>query len=397
MTTQSTSNSQLLAHDFDFDQVPDRHSTGSAKWQYYDKDVLPMWVADMDFAAPQPVIDALQRHIAHGDFGYSMPSPELLNVLCERLERLYHWHVTPEQIVCIPSLVTGINAVCRAVGEPGDGVLIQTPVYPPFLTAPGNHQRSLQMAPLAYQAQGQTISYSIDYDVFEAAITERTRLFLLCHPHNPTGVEYSRTDLIRMAEICERHQLVICSDEIHCDLLLDGTQHAPMASISPEIADRTITLMAPSKTFNVPGLKASFAIVQNPELRKQLAKATDGIVPWVNSLGLIAMQVAYRDCDQWLQALRAYLTANRNTMVNFFAEHLPQLRTTVPSATYLAWIDCRESGIEGNPYEHFLKQGRVALSGGDTFGPNGQGFVRLNFGCPRSLLLDGLERIRSSL
>jgi cystathionine beta-lyase len=382
---------------YDFDAVPDRRSSGSAKWLLYPEDALPMWVADMDFPSPPAIVEALQRQVAMGDFGYTKPRAELIDLLCERLERLYAWKVTPEQIVFIPSLVTGIHASVRAVGQPGDGVLMQTPVYPPFVSAPATHQRVGQHAELGMVERDGLIGYEIDFDLFERAISDRTRLFLLCNPHNPTGVAYGRAELLRMAEICERHDIVICADEIHCDLLLGGTSHVPIASLAPEIAQRTITMMAPSKTFNVAGLKASFLVIPNEELRQRFVKINEGIVPWVNNLGLVAMEAAYRECGDWLDQLRAYLTANRNLYVEYIREHLPRLRTTIPAATYLGWIDCRAAGIDGNPYKFFLEQGKVALNDGTSFGPGGEGFVRLNFGCPRQLLLEGLGRMRDAL
>lgn len=382
---------------YNFDQVVDRRRTGSIKWKFYGDDVLPMWVADMDFPPPPPILTALHARVEVGDFGYELPSPALGERICERLQRRYNWSVTPDQIVYIPSLVTGLNAVCRAIGEPGDGVLVQTPVYPPFLTAPTNQGRVTQMAELEAVPNGRTFGYRVDYDRMNATVTDRTRLFILCNPHNPTGEAYSREELLRMAEFCERHDLIICSDEIHCDLLLGGTRHIPIATLAPDIAERTITLMAPSKTFNIPGLKASFAIVTNPTLRKRLMTAMEGIVPWLNSFALAAMEVAYRDCDDWLEALLAYLTANRTVVTEFVTNHMPWIRTTVPQATYLAWFDCRNAGIEGNPYEFFRREAQVALNDGIPFGAGGEGFVRLNFGCPRTLLLEGLERMKAAL
>jgi cystathionine beta-lyase len=382
---------------YDFDQLIDRRGSNCAKWQVYGDDVLPMWVADMDFRSPPAVIEALQQRVAHGFFGYAMPPAELSDVICARLQERYGWAVTPEQIVYLPSIVSGLNAVCRAIGAPGDGVLMQTPAYPPFLKSPENHQLVAQTVDLRLERHGQTISYQTDFDALEAAITDRTRLFMLCNPHNPIGVAYTRAELTRMAEICERHDLVISSDEIHCDLLLGDTRHTPTASLAPEIAERCITLMSPSKTYNLPGLGCGFAIVSNPELRRRLNAACEGIVPHVNALGLTAALAAFRDGEEWLAELRAYLTANRDALVAYVTEQLPQIRTTVPQATYLAWFDCREAGIGEKPYQYFLEGAKVALSDGVMFGANGQGFVRLNFGCPRSLLLEGLGRIRDTL
>ena len=381
----------------DFSEMVARRSNGTIKWQMYDPDVLPMWVADMDFPSPPAIVEALHQNVATGDFGYAKPSNELTSVICARLERLYNWIVTPEQIIFIPSLVTGIHAACRAIGKPGDGVLMQTPVYPPFVGAPPYQDKTAQFAQLAVTHTGNMLRYEIDFDAFEAAITENTSLFLLCNPHNPTGVAYSRADQVRMAEICARHNIVICSDEIHCDLLLGGTKHLPMASISPEIADQTITMMAPSKTFNVPGLKASFVVITNEEMRKTFVERTMGIVPWVNNLGLVAMLAAYRDCNDWLEELKAYLTINRDTYVAYVTEKLPMLRTTQPESTYLGWLDFHEAGIPGNPYQFLLEKARVALVDGKSFGPGGENFARINFACPRPLLLEGLDRIRGVL
>jgi cystathionine beta-lyase len=384
-----------------FDQLSDRRRAGSHKWNFYPEDVLPMWIADMDFESPRPVLEALRQKVEHGIFGYELPSPELIAVVCERMERLYGWAVTPQQIIALPGLVTGLNVACRAVGQPGDGVLMQTPVYHPFLSAPKNNGRLRQDAPLTYVSDGDhTFHYEIDFDAFEAAIQENTRLFLLCHPHNPTGQVYTRQQLTRMAEICLRRGVVICSDEIHSELLLDDIKHIPLATLSPEIADRTITLIAPSKTFNTAGLGCSFAIVPNPDLRQQMQAAAEGIVPLVNALGLAAAQAAFRDdpeMNEWLSSLRQYLKTNRDTLVDYVTTQLPNIRTTVPQATYLAWLDCRAANLDLDPYEFFIQRAKVAFNDGATFGPNGQGFVRLNFGCPRSRLVQALEQVKEAL
>jgi cystathionine beta-lyase len=382
---------------YNFDHLVERRGSDSYKWNDYEADVLPLWVADMDFAAPEPVIQALQERIAHGVFGYGRASAELLSVICERLHRLYHWDVTPDQLVFLPGLVTGLNVVSRAIGQPGNGVLVQTPVYPPFLKAPLNHGRTLDVAELAVRREGRLLRYEVDYDRFEAAITPRTRLFILCNPHNPVGRIYTPVELTHLAEICLRHNLVMCADEIHCDLLLDSAAHAPLATLSSEIADHTITLIAPSKTFNIAGLKCSVAIVSNPDLRRRLNFVAESMALRVNVLGYAATLAAYRDGAAWLAELLRYLTANRDFMVNYVLEHLPGLYTTVPEATYLAWFDCREAGLKGNPYQFFLKQARVALNDGVHFGPGGEGFVRLNFGCPRIILTQALERMQAAL
>ena len=382
---------------FDFDTVPDRRGSDSVKWQRYGPEVLPMWVADMDFASPEPIIHALQQRVAHGVFGYGAIPPELPALLCERLLHRYRWTVEPEQIVFLPGLVSGLNVACRAVGESGDGVLVQTPVYPPFLTAPAAQDRRLQTAELAAGHRGEWLYYEPDCDTLAAAVATRTRLFILCHPHNPVGRVYTRTELVQLAEFCLRHKLVICSDEIHCDLLLGGQRHQPLATLDPAIAKHCITLMAPSKTFNIAGLGISFAIIQDAVLRRRFKAAMAGIVPHINILGFTAALAAYRDCEAWLTALLGYLTANRDYLLAFVQHHLPGIRATCPEATYLAWLDCRQAKIPGNPHALLLEQAKVACNDGATFGPGGEGFIRLNFGCPRSLLAEGLERVRSAL
>lgn len=319
-----------------FDEVVERRGTDSGKWHYFADDVLPMWVADMDFRSPDAIGRALHERIDHGVFGYAHNPQQLREVICQRMARLYDWQIEPDDIIFLPGLVSGLNIVCRAVGQPGDGVLVTTPVYPPFLTAPTNQARQLHSAPLAVEQTGQLLRYSVDYDAFSAAIQPNTGLFLLCNPHNPVGRAFARDELLRMADICLRHELVICADEIHSDLLLGETRHIPVASLDSTIAANCITLLAPSKTFNVPGLGCSMAIVQNPELRRQMANVSAGIVPHVNLLGYVAALAAYTEADEWLYELRRYLTQNRDYMVSYIQEHLPHVFTTVPEATYLA-------------------------------------------------------------
>jgi cystathionine beta-lyase len=382
---------------YDFDQVIARRGTGSAKWEYYPDDVLPMWVADMDFPSPEPVVRALRERAEHGFFGYSFRHTGLTDAVIHRMERLYGWSLTPDDIVPIPSLVTGINLVCRAIGAPGDHVLTLTPAYPPFLDAPKSHGLVCDQLELPPIVEGRTVRYELNLDAFEAAFHARTRLFLLSNPHNPIGIAYSSAQLQAMAETCLRHDAIICSDEIHAELLLGSTRHTPTAALDPAIAERTVTLISPSKSFNLPGLGCGIAIVTNKELRDRLQKAGAGIVPHVNAMGLAAARAAFSECDDWLDGLRAYLTANRDFYLQYVRERIPQLRTTVPEATYLAWLDCRDAGIEGDPYTFFLKEARVALMHGPAFGAGGKGFVRLNFGCPRSLLEEGLDRMRLAL
>lgn len=377
-----------------FDILPDRKNSLSLKWQVYPQDVLPMWVADMDFRSPDAVIRALQKEIELGVFGYPDGSRELKQVLVKRLADLYHWTVAPEDILLVPGIVTGLNLVSHLFANTGGEVLVQTPIYPPFLGAPGNAGLTRVDNALTCQPDG---SYAIDFDAFEAAITGQTRLFLLCNPHNPVGRVYRKEELERLAEICLRHNVLICSDEIHGDLIFAGHHHLPIASLAPEIAQNSITMMAPSKTFNIPGLQCSFAVVPNPDLRDRLAKAGEGLTGWVNLMGLVAGRAAYQECQDWLRDLMAYLQGNRDYLFDFVNNQLPGVHMAKPEGTYLAWLDCREAGIDGNPYEFFLQKARVATNDGRAFGQGGEGFVRLNFGCPRSMLEEALQRMKRAL
>jgi len=378
----------------DFDRLIDRRHSDSVKWHYYGDDVLPMWVADMDFLSPEPAIRALRERVEHGVFGYGTDLPELRQVLVDRLADLYGWRVLPRDLVFLPGVITGFNLACRAVTAPGDGMLVQTPIYPPILRVPGNVGLTCDEMELTRQPDGY---YTIDFDLFEKTITGRTRIFVLCNPHNPVGRAFQRQELERMAEICLRHNVVICSDEIHCDLLFRGVQHIPIASLDAEIANHTITLIAPSKTFNIAGLQCSVAIIQNADLRKKFKAARVDLVNEVNILGLVAALAAYREGQEWLDELLVYLEANRDLLVQYVSEQMPGIRMGKPEATYLAWLDCRQAGIPGNPHKFFLEQAKVAVNDGVTFGRGGEGFIRLNFGCPRSTLLEALDKMRAAL
>lgn len=384
---------------YDFDRIQNRRDTDSIKWRKYDPDVLPMWVADMDFISPQPVVQALKERVEQGIFGYPQEPPGLRPAIIDRLAERYGWHVQPEDLMLLPGVVKGFNLACHALASPGGGALIQTPVYFPFLDAPGNAGLVRQEMELSYSPDlgenGQ--AYSIDPGAFEAAITPQTRLFILCNPHNPIGRVFRQAELEGMAQACLRHNVVICSDEIHGDLIYSGHRHIPIASLDPEIAQNTITLMAPSKTFNLPGLQCSVAIIQNPELRRKFDQARQGLVGWVNLMGMTAALAAYRDGSDWLDQVLAYLEANRDYVYEYVRNELPGVRMTKPEGTYLAWLDCRQAGIEGDPFEFFLEKGRVALNDGATFGKGGEGFVRLNFGCPRPMLTQALERMKKAL
>jgi cystathionine beta-lyase len=390
---------------YNFDDIIDRRGSNSLKWRRYDQDVLALWVADMDFTAPEPILAALRKMVDHGILGYESPGTKLYETVAGRMQKLYGWQVSPEAVVAIPGVVAGFNAAARSLCTPGQGILIQPPVYPPFLVVHKHTGLVRQDAPLSMTTEGNLLYYSVDFDRFEGAIHGggvHTGVFLLCNPHNPTGQAYSQGELSRIAEICLKNNVALLSDEIHSELLPGGVKHIPAAALDPEVADHSITLIAPSKTFNVPGLFCAFAIVPNPELRERFKKTTEEMVMHVNSMGLAAAQAAFSgECDDWLAALNLYLRGNRDFLIDALRDNPGGIRSTLPEATYLAWLDCNElvrSGrISGTPYEFFLKEARVALNEGREFGPGGEGFVRLNFGCPRNTLAEALRRMMNVL
>lgn len=376
---------------FDFDTVPARLGTDSQKWQKYQgKDILPMWVADMDFQSPEPVIQALRDRVEHGIFGYARPVASTTEAVVEYCESRYKWSIDPSWIVWLPGLVVGLNVTAQAFAEPGDEVLCLTPVYPPFMTAPRNSGRVAKTVPL--QLDRKAGRWDIDWAALESAVTPRTKLFYLCNPHNPIARVFRREELQRLAEFCLRHKLVLCSDEIHCDLILDGLSHIPTATLGGDIVQRTITLMAPSKTYNVPGLGTSLAIIPDPELRRRFVQATAGIVAEVNCLGYAACEAAFRHGEGWRQELLAYLRGNRDLLLKFLAEKMPQVKVEAPvEATYLAWLNVSELGL-ADPVAHFEAKG-VGLSEGAYFGAKKGDYLRINFGCPRATLTEGLRRM----
>jgi len=385
---------------YDFDHVPDRRPTDSTKWNMYDADVLPLWVADMDFPVAEPILQALRTRIDHGIFGYpdTHPRPyvvsDLQQVLVDRMQRLYNWQVAPEELVFLPGVIVGLNLTCHAIAITGGEVLVQTPVYKPFLDLAGQAGMQRQDAMLRRGPDGH---YEVDWQAFEAGFTEQTRVFILCNPHNPVGRVFRIDELERMAETCLRKGVVICSDEIHCDLLFKGQKHIPIASLDMEITRNTVTLMAPTKTFNIAGLQCSFAIVQDKQLRLKLEQSKKGLVMWENLIGLTATLAAYRDGQEWLDQVLLYLEGNRDFVYEYVQANLPQLQIVKPEGTYLAWLDCRKTGIQGNRCEFFIKEAGVALNDGASFGKGGEGFVRLNFACTRDILTQALERMKAAL
>jgi cystathionine beta-lyase len=373
---------------YDFDRTIDRTTTASLKWDVYrGRDVIPLWVADMDFPAPAPVIEALHRRIDHGIFGYTLMPEALSDALVRHLQTACDWRVDPSWIIPLPGVVAGLHLCCRTVGVPGSRVMVPIPVYPPFLDAPGAAGRILDRVPMIVQNGRLTF----DWPVLEQTIRPDTRLLLLCSPHNPGGTVFHDDELRRLADLAVRHNLIICSDEIHSGLVFSGRHH-PLAAACPDIADRVITLMAPSKTFNIPGLGFSFAVIADPDLRKAFVDQKRGIVPEVTTLGYTAALAAYTADDPWLAEVLDYLVINRDLACDRIAA-MDGLSVLRPESTYLAWIDARGTGLD-DPAGFFETAG-VGLSDGRYFGA--PGYLRLNFGCPRALLIRALDRMETAL
>jgi cysteine-S-conjugate beta-lyase len=370
--------------------VIDRANSDSRKWRKYaGRDILPLWVADMDFAAPPAVIAALHRRVDHGVFGYSAAMPSLTEAVVTYCATHYGWKIEPNWIVWLPGLVTGLNLAAAAFGEDGDAVLTATPIYPPFMSAPKNQVRESVMVPLVPRADGR---YEFDWPAMERAVTPRTKVFFLCSPHNPVGRVFTRPELEQVAAFCARHNLVLVSDDIHCDLILDDLPHIPVATLSADAAARTVTLLAPSKTYNIAGLACSLAVIPDTKLRSQFVRAMAGIVPEMNPLGYAACEAAFRDSEPWRQALLAYLRGNRDFIAAFLQEHLPMIKLTPCEATYLAWLDVSALNLKDPGY--FFEQHGVGLADGAQYGVAPGKFVRLNFGCPRATLGEALRRMQ---
>ena len=384
---------------YNFDEIVNRRGTRSVKWDLFKENELPMWVADMDFKSPQPVIDALHERVSEGVFGYTLDSSECKQSVVDWMKKRHQWEISTDDVVFVPGVVVGFNLAVKAMTNPGENVFFQTPAYGPFFKVADNHSLHQVTVPLV---AGEDCRYEIDYDAFEKAIQTGPGAFLLCNPQNPTGRVFSEEELTKMGEICLRHGVKIVSDEIHSDLVHAGHKHIPIAKLSPELAENTITLVAPSKTFNVAGLDGSVAIITNPDLRKKYDEGKKGLVGSVNLLAKIAMCACYREGEEWLTQLLAYLDENITYMKEFFEKELPEVKYYCPQGTFLAWLDVRDLNLAQDPDDgfstFFRKEAGVILNTGNFFlKEGGDGFVRLNFGCPRSMLVEGLNRIKAAV
>ncbi|MCS2610897.1 MalY/PatB family protein [Halomonas dongshanensis] len=379
---------------FDFaTPIERRHPEGawaSQKWHRYGDDVLPLWVADMDFYSPPAVEQALQARVRHGVYGYGEVPASLEEGLCNWSDTHYGWAIQPEWQHWLPGVVPALHIAALALTEPGDAILSVTPIYPPFLAVAERTGRLAQRAPLA-EPSGPHAPWRLDIDALEVAITPQTRLLLWCHPHNPTGRVWQIDELERLAALIERHDLWVVSDELHCDLILaEGERHRPLAARFPELARRIVTLWAPSKTFNLAGLSSACAVIPDAALRQRFVAACKGLLSAVNVLGLVAAEAAYREGEPWRQALLAVLRANRQMLITH-VERWPNVTMAPPEATYLAWLDMRKAGLGASPYQRLLDEAGVALSDGAPFGL--PGFVRLNFGTTAAQLEAALARL----
>jgi cystathionine beta-lyase len=375
---------------FDFDQIIDRRGSDSLKWHDPEqRDILPMWVADMDFASPPCVLRAMRQRVDHAVFGYAVATDDVNHAVVDWVESHYGWNIDADWIVWLPGLVPGLHVASTAFAAVAEEVLTFVPVYPPFLSAPRTTGRLVKTVPLV-RRQGH---WTIDIEALHKAITARTRLLLFCHPHNPVGRAFAREELTTLAEVCSRHGLVVCSDEIHCDLVLDPDAHVPFASLSEEAASRTVTLMSAAKTFNITGLNCGFAVISDSELRQRFVRAARGIVPTPNALAYAATRAAFEEGEPWRLELIDYLRGNRDFLASFLSEQLPMFAMDHVQATYLAWIDTR--WLADRNKTSFFAQAGVKLSDGAPFG--GAGFMRLNFGCPRATLREALARIHRAV
>ncbi|MCK4931142.1 MAG: pyridoxal phosphate-dependent aminotransferase [Candidatus Aminicenantes bacterium] len=386
--------------DYDFDTIIDRHGTSSSKWDRREKavgvpDVVPMWVADMDFASPPPVVEALRERVDHGIFGYTERTGSYYAALASWMQRRFDWDIQKKKIVFTPGVIVALNLIIQAYTQPGDKVIIQQPVYHPFSYAILNNKRQL----FNNQLQIQNGRYVMDLDQLKKSIDSRTRLLILCSPHNPVGRVWTKEELLRLAEICLDNNIIIVSDEIHADLVLKGQVHTPTATLSEEIADIVVTCTAPTKTFNIAGLGVANTIISNSKLYDQFyATVNNAGLEMTNVFAKIATEAAYNHGEEWLLRLLDYLQGNYKFLVSFLKNHIPQISVFPLEGTYLAWLDFRKLGLSDKDMKHFLiHKAKVWLDEGTKFGGGGEGFQRMNIGCPRKLLEEGLTRIANAL
>jgi len=386
--------------DFNLDTPYNHRDHNLIKWTFHPEDVLPAWVADMDFPSTPEISQAIQERANAPIFGYTMAPPDALpEAIIHRMKDLYGWEITKDDLGYIPGMVLSLNLVTRALGEPGGGVLMQTPVYGPFLNIPANNaQYAVHVDMVRVDTDDNTLRYEIDFEAFEDSINKQTKLFYLCNPHNPAGRAFTREELEKLADICLRNDVIIVADEIHSDLLLGDNKHIPIASLSPEVEAITVTLIAPSKTFNIPGLPCSIVICPNKDLREKIANTAWATGVHVSIMSFIAATAGYVHGADWLKTVLSYITDNRDYLLKTIREDMPQLMMTVPEATYLAWVDCSKLALPDgkSAQEFFLEEAKIALSPGNFFGKGTDKFVRINLAGRRETLEEILKRMKKA-
>ncbi len=393
---------------YDFDYIIDRRRTDSLKWDtvetiFGDKDVLPMWVADMDFPVAKPITEALKRRTEHDIYGYTLPSSSVIEAVIDRMHQRYYWKIKPEWIVFTPGVIPALCSAVKALTHPGDEVIIQEPVYYPFWPAVTDNgcsaaSNSLRLNHGHYEIDFEDLDNKFRPKAGMVLSPSRVKMMILCNPHNPVGRVWTKEELVRMGEIVINHDAIMVSDEIHCELLFKDFRHIPFASISEKFEQHSVICTAPSKTFNLAGLGASSIIIPNSKLRNRFNDAMNRVVPRVNIFGLVAMEAAYRHGDDWLEQLLDYLQKNLDFLIEYFEKRIPKIRVIKPEGTYLVWLDCRELGVDPMGLKAFFRErARVGLADGYLFGPSGTGFQRISIACPRTILEEALRRIESAV
>ncbi|MEM3473766.1 MAG: MalY/PatB family protein, partial [archaeon] len=393
---------------YNFDEVVERRNTGSFKWDgvelvFGSSDVLPMWVADMDFKVAKPITDALRKRTEHEVYGYTMVPDSLVQAVVDRVKRKYNWEISPEWLIFTPGVVPALYTAVKAFSSPGDSVLIQEPVYYPFFHAirdNGAHivSSDLKLVNGRYQVDFEDLESKFKLQPGLIPTSPRIKAMIMSNPHNPVGRVFTKEELIKIGEIAIKNDAVIISDEIHCEIVYKGNKHTPFASISKEFSERSVTCMSASKTFNLAGLETSVVIIPNKKLRDRFIEAKGRMYSTPNAFGLVAMEAAFRYGDEWLEQLLEYLEGNLNFLVDYVEKRIPKVKVIKPEGTYLAWLDFRELGMDGPTLGKFLREkAKVGLDDGYFFGKSGEGFARLNFACPRSILEEGLRRIEKAV
>jgi len=386
--------------EYNFDEQVDRENTACSKYDlrsevFGKKDVIPMWVADLDFKTPSFILDAIRKRLDHEILGYSFRTDSFYESIVNWLKRRQGWNVRKEWIAFSPGIVPALNMAVMAFTEPGDKIIIQKPVYFPFFPAVESHNRVLVSNPLRYE-RGR---YEMDFEDLLQRIDSSVKMIMLCSPHNPTGNVWKHKDLERLTDICLKNRILILSDEIHSDLIYKGSKHIPTASLGPEVSDITFTCIAPSKTFNLAGLSTSAVITSNKTLKEKYDKILEDIhLGGGNLFGFIALEAAYNKGEKWLDALMDYLQDNLNYLVRYFNKNIPLIKPVIPEATYMVWLDCHGLGLDDKELRKFMiHEAGLGLNDGIIFGKEGSGFQRMNIGCPKAVLVNALHRLKNAV